>query len=214
MLQIRPVVLSCCDFLTRELHPSNCLGIYKLAEAHDCRALADAALNFAFSHFTELIEHEEFLEADHEVVAALLESELLKIDSESQVLAGAMSWLKHDVERRRRLVFELLGKVRFPLIPTKLLEQFASEQSTEDASLRIAVRSMVSYHVSSSSGCRTQLYECSFLFLKLRTHSRKIEIFLCSREVNPNKKRPKKKRLLTIFDNDNNFLHLNLVVLL
>ena len=146
MLQIRQVVLSCCDYLKRELHASNCLGIYKLAEAHDCRPLADAALNFAFSHFIELIEQEEFHEADHQIVGKLLESEQLKIDSESQVLGGAMAWLKHDVDKRRRLVFELLGKIRFPLIPTKLLEQFASEQCTEDASLRIAVRSMVSSH--------------------------------------------------------------------
>lgn len=54
MLQIPEVVSECCDFLCRELHPSNALGILRFAEAHHCEELAQNAQNYVFTNFPQV----------------------------------------------------------------------------------------------------------------------------------------------------------------
>lgn len=51
MLQLNEVVDGCCEFLCRELHASNALGILRFAEAHNCESLAKSALNFVHANF-------------------------------------------------------------------------------------------------------------------------------------------------------------------
>lgn len=59
MLQIPEVVSECCDFLCRELHPSNALGILRFAEAHHCEELAQSAQNYVFTNFPQ-VQHSVF----------------------------------------------------------------------------------------------------------------------------------------------------------
>lgn len=51
MLQLHEIVDGCCEYLCRELHPSNALGILRFAEAHNCEALAKSALNYVHGNF-------------------------------------------------------------------------------------------------------------------------------------------------------------------
>lgn len=51
MLQLHEVVDGCCEFLCRELHASNALGILRFSEAHHCEALTKSALNFVHANF-------------------------------------------------------------------------------------------------------------------------------------------------------------------
>lgn len=51
MLQLHEVVDGCCEFLRCELHVTNALGILRFAEAHNCKILAKAALDFIYSNF-------------------------------------------------------------------------------------------------------------------------------------------------------------------
>lgn len=54
MLQLSEVVEGCCEFLCRELHATNALGILRFAEAHNCEQLAESASNFVYSHFPQV----------------------------------------------------------------------------------------------------------------------------------------------------------------
>lgn len=54
MLQIPEVVTECCDFLCRELHPTNALGILRFAEAHNCEELAQNAQTYVFTNFPQV----------------------------------------------------------------------------------------------------------------------------------------------------------------
>lgn len=54
MIQLLDVVEACCDFLCRELHPSNALGILRFAEAHHCEELKQSALNFIHTNFSQV----------------------------------------------------------------------------------------------------------------------------------------------------------------
>lgn len=54
MLQIPEVVSECCDFLCRELHPTNALGILRFAETHHCEELTQNAQNYVFTNFPQV----------------------------------------------------------------------------------------------------------------------------------------------------------------
>jgi hypothetical protein len=44
----------CCEFLKRQLDPSNCLGIRAFADTHACRELLRIADKFTQHHFQEV----------------------------------------------------------------------------------------------------------------------------------------------------------------
>lgn len=46
MLQLSEVVEACCNFLMKQLHPSNCIGIRQFADAQGCSDLYKVANNY------------------------------------------------------------------------------------------------------------------------------------------------------------------------
>ena len=54
LLQLPEVVDGCCEFLCRELHATNAVGILHFAEAHNGEALAEGAFNFSNAHFPSI----------------------------------------------------------------------------------------------------------------------------------------------------------------
>jgi len=46
MLQLSEVVEACCNFLMKQLHPSNCIGIRQFADAQGCGDLYKVANNY------------------------------------------------------------------------------------------------------------------------------------------------------------------------
>ena len=51
LLQIVYVKEACCEFLFKQLHPSNCQGIRTFADMHDCFELLKSADKFTAQHF-------------------------------------------------------------------------------------------------------------------------------------------------------------------
>ena len=51
LLQIVYVKEACCEFLIKQLHPSNCLGFRTFADLHSCLDLFTSADKFAAQHF-------------------------------------------------------------------------------------------------------------------------------------------------------------------
>ncbi|CAD7085877.1 unnamed protein product [Hermetia illucens] len=140
MLQLHEVVDGCCEFLCRELHATNALGILRFAEAHNCKELAESAFNFINSHFPLVALEDEFLDTPQTLLSRLLRSEYLRVDSESQVFQAALRWIKHDVKQRRCFVFEILQHVRLALLPVRLFDD--AMKDCHDVSLNVALRSM------------------------------------------------------------------------
>lgn len=157
MLQLPEVVDGCCEFLCRELHVSNALGILRFAEAHNCEALAESAFNFINSHFPSISLEDEFLDTPQTLLSRLLKSEYLRVDNETQVFQAALRWIKHDVMQRRCYVFEILSLVRLALIPVRLIDQ--SIQDCFDLSVTVALRSMRK-DITSKRGQLVPLFVC------------------------------------------------------
>ena len=52
LLQIDDVKEECCEFLFKQLDPSNCLGIRAFADIHVCVDLVMSADSYTAQHFT------------------------------------------------------------------------------------------------------------------------------------------------------------------
>jgi kelch-like protein 20 len=57
LLQLQEIQDVCCEFLKRQLDPSNCLGIRAFADTHSCRELLRIADKFTQHNFQEVCQH-------------------------------------------------------------------------------------------------------------------------------------------------------------
>ncbi|KAJ8039942.1 Actin-binding protein IPP [Holothuria leucospilota] len=141
MLQISEVVDACCDFLKKELHPRNCIGVMELADAFSRIDLSGSAQAFCERNFIEVVKEEEFLGLPLESLTKLLQSEFLCIEQEFQVFEAGLRWILHNPSERRQCLLQIMECVRFPLIqPGKLFGQI---ESCEDFSLKIALKKLL-----------------------------------------------------------------------
>lgn len=129
LLQLNSVRDACCEFLKKQLHPSNCLGIRSFADAHTCGELLESSHKFALIHFVDVSQTEEFLLLKVDEVLELISSNEINVRSEEQVFNAVISWINHDRENRKLHLNKLLSQVRLPLLSTECL---TSRVETED----------------------------------------------------------------------------------
>lgn len=116
LLQLSPVVEACCQFLIKQLHPSNCLGIRVFAETQGCTHLLNVAHAYTTEHFMEVMRNQEFLMLSVNEVAKLFESDDLNVPSEETIFHALMTWLDHDPIERKKDASRLLALVKLPLL--------------------------------------------------------------------------------------------------
>lgn len=121
MLQLNRVKEICCHFLIQQLHPSNCLGINKFAEAYSCQSLQKESRKYIQDHFQEVIKHEEFSLLPVSQLIELLRDDNLNVVSEQVVFEALLSWIKHKLTERISLLGKLLKFVRLPLLTLRFL---------------------------------------------------------------------------------------------
>lgn len=129
LFQLTAIQKECSNFLRRQLHPSNCLGIRSIADAHSCTGLFVASEKYIHEHFNDVVQNEEFLLLPRDDLALLLTSEDLNVDSEEDVYNALIAWARQNVEERQTFLAELLGKIRLPsLSPHFLVDQVEKEE--------------------------------------------------------------------------------------
>ncbi|GBP37292.1 Kelch-like protein 3 [Eumeta japonica] len=84
MLQLQELSAGCVEYLRKQLHPSNVVGIIRLAETHNLVQLAEEALSYAIKHWGAVADGEEFVHLSLTTLVKLLTSDELVIDSEVQ----------------------------------------------------------------------------------------------------------------------------------
>ncbi|XP_045135999.1 kelch-like protein 5 isoform X4 [Portunus trituberculatus] len=120
-LLLTEVVEVCCDFLTKQLHPANCLGIQLFADTQGCSELHRLASKYTAEHFQEVMQHQEFVQLPPEEAAHLLASEDLNVPSEELIFQALVVWLKYDLEERTKNMADLLSLVKLPLLSPQFL---------------------------------------------------------------------------------------------
>ncbi|XP_027454894.1 kelch-like protein 5 isoform X3 [Zalophus californianus] len=121
LLQLSQVVEACCKFLMKQLHPSNCLGIRSFADAQGCTDLHKVAHNYTMEHFMEVIRNQEFVLLPASEIAKLLASDDMNIPNEETILNALLTWVRHDLEQRRKDLSKLLAYIRLPLLAPQFL---------------------------------------------------------------------------------------------
>ena len=110
-------------YLTKQLHPSNCLGIRAFARTHGSTELVDTASAYFREHFMDTVKNEEYMNLSAEDLAVLIDSNDLNVPSEEDVYRAVLVWLHHSPEERRESLALLLGSVRLPLLSPSFLTQ-------------------------------------------------------------------------------------------
>uniref|UniRef100_A0A8C7BC87 Kelch-like protein 20 n=1 Tax=Neovison vison TaxID=452646 RepID=A0A8C7BC87_NEOVI len=101
LLQLAEIQEACCEFLKRQLDPSNCLGIRAFADTHSCRELLRIADKFTQHNFQEVMESEEFMLLPANQLIDIISSDELNVRSEEQVFNAVMAWVKYSIQERR-----------------------------------------------------------------------------------------------------------------
>lgn len=121
LLQITEIQDKCCEYLKRQLDPSNCLGIRAFADTHTCHELLEYANKFTHDKFQEVIESEEFLLLPVNQLIEIISSDELNVQTEEQVYNAIISWVKYNVADRRQNLALVLQHVRLSQLTAKFL---------------------------------------------------------------------------------------------
>ena len=148
ILQLSEIIGACCNFLSGQLHSSNCLGIARFAEAHGCTALEEAAADYARDHFGEVVRCEEFSQLSLEAIVLLLSSDSIYVTSEEMVFEAMYKWLIHDLCERGKHAYRLLRCIRLPILrPIFLAEQvYTKEAFRRDPQCMELIMNAMIYH--------------------------------------------------------------------
>ncbi len=132
LLQMKEVEKMCCDYLQAQLHSSNCLGIWALAEHYHCRELSAYTFKFILKNFSMVCHDEEFCCLSLENAMSILNNPNLSINSEEEVFEAGLRWIESDSKREVHLS-EILGCVRLgSLTPDYLRETVLKSSCVKD----------------------------------------------------------------------------------
>lgn len=143
-LQLSEIVSICCQFLIKQLDPTNCVGILRFAEFLSLTSLRLDSRRYIERHFAEVIKEEEFFDLPKDLLKGFLRSEGLSIDNEFQVLEATVNWIVKDQGNRFQYLQELMDCVRIPVIPIKQMETFIGECNNQE--LKAALDSVLQTH--------------------------------------------------------------------
>ncbi|XP_072811943.1 kelch-like protein 4 isoform X2 [Vicugna pacos] len=148
LLQLTQVIEVCSNFLIKQLHPSNCLGIRSFGDAQGCTELLSVAHKYTMEHFIEVIKNQEFLLLPANEISKLLCSDDINVPDEETIFHALMQWVGHDVQARQGDLAMLLSYIRLPLLPPQLLADLEnSSMFTGDLECQKLLMEAMKYHL-------------------------------------------------------------------
>lgn len=121
LFQYEEIINACCDFLCKQLHPSNCLGIEHFAHLHSCLKLESEAHQYVLDNYSIVVDHDEFLEIPLHRLLTYLVSDLIDVRNEEIVYISALRWIHHDLNFRKVYASQILSHVRLATIDVSYL---------------------------------------------------------------------------------------------
>ncbi|XP_026057989.1 kelch-like protein 25 isoform X1 [Carassius auratus] len=129
MLQFHDIRDAAAEFLEKNLHASNCLGMMLLSDAHQCKRLYELSWRMCLIHFETLRDTEDFCGLSKDKLLDLILSDELEVEDEQIVFNAVMRWVRYDLDSRRDYLPELLRGLRLALLPSEcLIEAVACEE--------------------------------------------------------------------------------------
>lgn len=122
LLQISTAITICCDYIKKQLEPSNCLGIALLTEHLNLTDMTVFVTDYVCLHFMEVWKCDEFLQLSTNQLFELLNRDDLNAQSEQEVMNALLAWLKHDRQNRLKQIPFLLKAIKLSLLPMQFLK--------------------------------------------------------------------------------------------
>ena len=158
LFQYPAIVDAGCEFLSRHLHPSNCLGIEIFAQLHSCKDLENQAHQFTLDNFSAVVEYDEFLDLSLDRLIIYVASDLIDVRTEETVYDAVMRWVHHDLDNRKLCLCTVLENVRLATVDVHYLEEVIERdpliQSIDQC--RNQVEDAKRYHETCSQGQQGQ----------------------------------------------------------
>ncbi|KAJ9583040.1 hypothetical protein L9F63_022619, partial [Diploptera punctata] len=129
LLQVSAVRSACSHYLTSTLSTSNCLSVYVRASLRNYNDLAHKAFRYILKNFKYVMQEEEFLHAPPETIVKILNSGLLNVSDEGQLLEGVIQWWKHDQKERTGHLKDMVLKINLEKVPMEKLLSCKRDES-------------------------------------------------------------------------------------
>ena len=120
-MELLDVKEACSQFISKELHTTNCFAIQSLADRYACSVLLAKVNNYIESNFDKVLDCNDFYALDFHKVMNLIASDNIFAPNEEKVYKCVISWIKHDVENRNQFLPTLMDHVRLPLMSPDFL---------------------------------------------------------------------------------------------
>lgn len=102
--------------MEKNLTPENCLSVRGFSEKYNCKELLFKAEDFIIDRFVEVSKSEEFLLLEADQLEQLISCDDIAITREEEVYESVISWVKRDIDCRRRFFPTLFKRIRLPCI--------------------------------------------------------------------------------------------------
>ncbi|KAM3606146.1 uncharacterized protein V6R79_011464 [Siganus canaliculatus] len=113
---ITDIVQICCKFLSEQLCPDNCIGIWRFTDICFSPELQREAYRFIVNHFEEVVFGEEFQQLSAQELSDIISRDDLGVKEEKAVFEAVVRWVGHAPEEREKHLDALLSKVRMALL--------------------------------------------------------------------------------------------------
>ncbi len=127
---------SACDicetFALEIVSPGNCIGLYKMATAHEFNQLSAKALHVMENNFSAVVSGREFLTMSETDLTDYIQNGNLKIPNEDPVFEAVKSWVTQDQQERKHIFSQLITHVRLRYCSPRYLTQVVSKEPLMD----------------------------------------------------------------------------------
>ncbi|XP_074780164.1 kelch-like protein 13 [Athene noctua] len=126
-LLVREVIKLCFCFLESCLNCENCLDVLNIVKKLGPAELRQKAMCYVGQHYKEILADPQCLkDLDRGTLCEILERTDTEGCCELELFKAAVSWLEHDHARLKDAA-DILGRIRFPLIPLRDLQSYVQE---------------------------------------------------------------------------------------
>ena len=146
MLGVSKIITACCNFLLKELHCTNCIGIFEFAERLSLKSLRETCLSFIEENFTDISHCDDFLTTDLHSLKQFLLSDNLRAQ-EKDIFYALERWTIHDKQNRMTYFPVLFNHIRLFHTSRRFLTKLVTNQlisHSSDSFLQLKVQSVLS----------------------------------------------------------------------
>ncbi|XP_066601268.1 kelch-like protein 18 isoform X2 [Prorops nasuta] len=161
-LQLQLVKNACAEFIKRQFHPQNILGIREFADTLSCPSLVEEADKYIQQYFLPISLSDEFLRLSLADLKGLISKDELHVMSEENVFEAIMRWVRYEPESRSKNLPDILALVRLPLLsPLYLIDNVAQETLVKSSHLcRDLLDEAKDYHLIPERRCLIENIRC------------------------------------------------------